>query len=186
MDKMVTSTVDSIENLIERKENIIDIGAGGGWISQEIQERKDTKNLLLDVISLNQTNLPLVIYDGEKIPFSDNEFDTALIICVLHHCKDPIKVLEEAKRVVKNKIIIIENFSTTNFGKFALRFKDALLNVGFCLLANSFKEIINLPFYFKTVSEWEEIFRSLNLKVSYKKEFHPKFSHHSVTFVVQK
>jgi ubiquinone/menaquinone biosynthesis C-methylase UbiE len=183
---MVNGTVDFLEDFIEEKEQIIDIGGGGGWISQELQKRKKTKNLILDVINLNQTDLRLVIYDGKNIPFDDNTFDTALLICVLHHCQDSLRVLEEAKRVVKNRIIIIEDISTSRFGGIALRFKDAITNICFCLLANSLKEITNLPFDFKTVPEWEKIFQDLNLKVIHKREFRPPMGHHSVAFVVQK
>lgn len=183
---MVRETVDSIEGFIADGENIIDIGGGGGWISQELQKRKKTKNLILDVISLNQTDLPLIIYDGKNIPFEDNAFDTALLVCVLHHCQDPVRVLEEAKRVVKNRIIVVENIAMNRFEDIALRLKDLILNIVFCLLANSLREITNLPFYFKTVSEWEKIFKDLNLKIIYKKEFRSPMSHHSVTFVVKK
>ena len=183
---MVKGTVDFLEEFIKEGEKIVDIGGGAGWISQELQIRKNTKNLILDVTNLNQTDLPLVIYDGKNMPFADNTFDVAFLICVLHHCEDPERVLREAKRVVKKKIIIIENIAKNPIGKFALCCKDAILNIGFSLLANSLKEIINLPFYFKTVPEWEQIFNNLNLKLTYKKEFHPPISHHSVAFVVQK
>ena len=183
---MVAETVDFLEGFIEERENIVDIGGGGGWISQELQKRKHTKNLILDVTNLNQTDLPLVIYDGKNMPFADNTFDSAFLICVLHHCSDPERVLKEAKRIVKNKIIIIENIAKNPIGRFVLCCKDAVLNIGFSLLANSLKEIINLPFYFKTVPEWERIFNNLNLELTYKKEFHPPISHHSVAFIIQK
>ena len=183
---MVEGTIEPIEDFIKPGESIIDIGGGGGWISQEIQRRKKTKNSILDVINLNQTDLPLIIYDGKNMPFKDNTFDTALLICVLHHCQDPLTVLKEAKRVVKNRIIIIENISTSRLGGIALRFKDAIANIALCLLANSLKDITNLPFYFKTIPEWEKIFKDLDLEIIYNKELRPPMSHHSVVFVVQK
>lgn len=183
---MVTRTVDFLEDFIREGEHIIDIGGGGGWISQELQARKKTKNLILDVINLNQTDLPLIIYDGKNMPFDNNTFDTAILVCVLHHCQDPSKVLEEAKRIVKNRIIIIEDISNGRFGGVALRCKDALVNIAFCLLANSLKEITNLPFYFKTIPEWEKTFKDLNLEVVYKKEFRPPINNHSVAFILQK
>ena len=183
---MVAETVDFLEGFISEEESIVDIGGGGGWISKEIQRRKNTKNLILDVTNLNQTDLPVTIYDGKNMPFTDNNFDTAFLICVLHHCEDPEKVLKEARRIVKKKVIIIENIAKNPLGRFALCCKDAFLNIGFSLLANSLKEIINLPFYFKTVPEWEKIFKKLDLKLVFKKEFHPPFSHHSVAFIVEK
>ncbi|MCX7928735.1 MAG: methionine biosynthesis protein MetW [Patescibacteria group bacterium] len=38
----------------------------------------------------------------------DKEFDYALIVCILYHSKDSIRVLDEAMRISK-RIIIIEN-----------------------------------------------------------------------------
>ncbi|OGZ17386.1 MAG: hypothetical protein A2Z78_01290 [Candidatus Nealsonbacteria bacterium RBG_13_36_15] len=180
-------TVDFLEVFVQEGEKIIDIGGGGGWISQELQKRKNTKNTLLDVIDLNQTDLPLIIYDGENMPFEDNAFDTALLICVLHHCQNPDEVLKEAKRIVRNKIIIIENISTSRFDRITLCIKDAITNIIFCFLVNSLKKITNLPFHFKTVSEWEEIFDKLDLKVVYKKDPLPSVkSVHGIAFIVQK
>ena len=184
--KITERAVDLIEDFIEEKERIIDIGAGGGWVSDEIQKRKKTKNLLLDVISLNQTDLPLVLYDGKNIPFDENSFDTALLICVLHHCQDPLRVLEEARRTVKKRIIIIEDIASTPLGKFFLKIKDSFLNIAFSLLACSLKEVINLPFNFKTIPEWEKTFENLKLKLVYKKEYSThKFSRYAL-FVVEK
>lgn len=186
IEKIKKRTVDLIEDFIGEKEKVIDIGAGGGWISDEIQKRKKTKNLLLDVINLNQTELPLTLYDGKNIPFDENNFDSALLICVLHHCQDPLKVLEEAKRTVKKRIIIIEDIASTPLGKVALKIKDSFLNIAFSLLACSLKEVINLPFNFKTIPEWEKTFENLNLKLVYKKEYSThKFSHYAL-FVVEK
>ena len=42
-----------------------------------------------------------VVYDGKKIPFSNNTFDKILLRCVLEHVKDPSSILEEASRVLK-------------------------------------------------------------------------------------
>lgn len=184
--KMTERTVDLIEDFIGEKEKIIDIGAGGGWISDEIQKRKNTKNLLLDVIGLNQTELPLILYDGKNIPFDQNSFDGALLICVLHHCQDPLKVLQETGRTVKKRIIIIEDIASTPLGKVALKIKDSFLNIAFSLLTCSLKEVINLPFNFKTIPEWEKTFKNLKLKLIYKKEYSThKFSRYAL-FVVEK
>ena len=88
---------------------------------------------------------------------------------------------------MKNRIIILENISTSRFSRITLCIKDAILNIVFCLLANALKEITNLPFHFKTIPEWEETFDKLNLKVVYKKEFPPSIkTNHGIAFIVQK
>ena len=39
--------------------------------------------------------------DAEKLPFSDNEFDVALSMCVLAHVNNPETVLQELRRVTR-------------------------------------------------------------------------------------
>jgi len=183
---MVLKAVNLAEDFIKEEEKILDIGAGGGWISEELQKRKKTSNTLLDVINLNQTDLPLIIYNGKDIPLEDNSFDSALLICVLHHCQNPERVLQEARRVVKDKIIIVENVPSNRFSRFAMCCEDVFLNLGFCMLGNSFKEIINLPFNFKKISGWKNLFEEIGLKVIHEKKFNQSLNVQSVGFVVQK
>lgn len=170
--------VNSFDEFIKKGEKILDVGAGGGWVTEEIQKRKNNKVTLLDVIDFNQTNLKLVLYNGEKIPFSNNSFDAVLLIYVLHHTKNPLKVLEEAKRVTKDRIIIFEDTFSSYFDKFFLCFRDVLTNLlGF--LVKPFKK--KVPFNFKEVPEWERIFEDFRLKVIFKN----KFSHQAL-FVLKK
>ena len=76
-------------------------------------------------------NLKPIIYDGSKLPFTTNEFDTALLICVLHHCgSNRVRVLKEAKRVAK-RVIIIEDTYRNLPEKAIVSFNDMLLNFEF-------------------------------------------------------
>jgi len=183
---MTVRIVDIFDEFIVQGERTLDIGAGGGWISNELKQRKNIKATLLDVINLNQTDFKLIIYDGKSMPFLANNFDTSLLICVLHHCQEPSEVLKEAARVTKNKIIIIEDVFNSSFGRFSLCFKDVVINLTFCLLTKLVREITNMPFNFKKTSEWEKIFEELNLKVIYKKKYYSFFKTQQVLFVIQK
>jgi len=46
-------------------------------------------------------NPPEVYGDASDLPFDSDRFDTVLCLCVLEHVVNPIRVLEECKRVVK-------------------------------------------------------------------------------------
>ena len=172
--KITEETIDTFIKFIGEDEKVLDIGAGAGWIAKSLQERKKARMTLLDVINLNQTNLPLILYDGRKMPFPENSFDTALLIHVLHHCDRPQEVLKETKRVVRDKIIIIEEAPSFWFDKIFLYFRDTVNNLFFCFLVSELKEITNLPFHFKKISEWQEILENLDLKIIHKKQF-PSF-----------
>ncbi|MFQ6049901.1 MAG: class I SAM-dependent methyltransferase [Candidatus Paceibacterales bacterium] len=169
--KSVTNrTLNHFDGCIGENEEILDIGAGCGWIGQCLRKKKNAQVTLLDVIDFNQTDLKLILYDGKKMPFLDNSFDVVLLICVLHHCDEPLEVLKEAKRVTKDRIIIIEDTFTFWFEKPFLYFLDTLINLVVGLfLTTPFSE--NMAFNFKKISEWKKIFSSLNLKLIYKKEW---------------
>ena len=115
-----------------------------------------------DKIDFNQTNLDLILYDGEKMPFPNNSFDTVLLICVLHHTEKPEAVLKEAKRVSRNKIIILEDTYNSFFSKTVLCFWDVITNLS-SFLIKPFGE--KMSFNFKKVSQWQKIFDELSLKI---------------------
>lgn len=155
------------ENFIPFGSKVLDIGAGRGFIAKDIAEKRKVDVTLLDVVNFNQTNLPFVLYNGETIPFSENSFDVSLLITVLHHCDEPENVLSEAIRVSKSRLIIIEDVYRSFWGKKYIIFLDTLFNLP-CLIKQPRE---NMPFNFKTESEWRTIFKNFNLKIVYQKRF---------------
>jgi len=149
--------IREILSYLKPNSKVLDIGSGSGIIAKQIEEKLGVKIALVDVVDKRRVNLPLTIYDGRKLPFENKTFDAALLIFVLHHAEDPAGVLAEAKRVVKDKIIIYEDIITRNpFDKI-----DSFLH-GF-----AFNKTWNLQneATFKSEAEWKEIFKKLNLKI---------------------
>lgn len=186
IDDMVVRTVDVFEKFINSGEKVLDIGSGGGWISRELKKRKDIGITLLDVTDFNQTDFKLIIYNGKEMPFTNNTFDTSFLICVLHHCQNPLEVLKEATRVTKDKVIIIEDVHNSAFSRVLLCLKDIITNLAFSFLTKLAREITNIPFNFKKIPEWEKAFKDLNLKVIHRKKYPSFFMAQQVLFVLQK
>lgn len=159
--------VNSFDEFVEKGKKVLDVGAGGGWISKEIQKRKNTDIALLDVTDFNQTDLKLTLYDGKKMPFSDNSFDVVLLNFVLHHSKNPLEILKEAKRVSRDKIVIFEDTYNSFFEKIILYFWDIISNLH-SFLIKPFKE--KMSFNFKKISQWKKIFEDFNLKIFFEKK----------------
>lgn len=160
--KRAERLVGSFERFLPEGQSVLDIGAGGGWNGERIQQRKKNNVALLDVINLNQTKLPLALYDGTTIPFPDNSFDTSLLLFVLHHCQNPAEVLKEAVRVSKKRIVIMED----TFGSWL----DRVLLCCYDTFANSPSFLVetygmNLPYNFRKAREWKEAFEHLGLKL---------------------
>ncbi|XOA42601.1 MAG: class I SAM-dependent methyltransferase [Candidatus Nealsonbacteria bacterium] len=182
IEKRTEKIVDYFENFINQGEKVLDIGAGGGWIAKEIKKRKNVNITLLDITDFNRTSLKLVLYDGEKIPFPDNNFDISLLIFTLHHCSEPLKILEEAKRVTRQKLFVIEDIPTSWLNKVFLYIWDIITNLPSLVKPPG----ENIFFNFKTIPEWQKIFKDFQLKLISQKMFQSnKLIHHGL-FVVRK
>lgn len=180
--KRTEKIVNTFDLFINQGEKILDIGAGGGWIGKEIQKRKKAEVTLLDITDFNQTDLKLVLYDGKNIPFPDNYFDTSLLIFTLHHCNYPLKVLEEAKRVTRKKIIIIEDVPTSWINKIFLYFWDVWTSLPSLIKPPG----ENIAFNFKKIFQWQKIFNDFQLKIVSQKEFQLNRLIRHILFVFQK
>lgn len=132
---------------------VLDVGAGRCYIAEEIGKKKNIEVTCLDVKNLSQTGRKVAVYNGKKMPFRNNEFDTTLISYVLHHCEEPIKVLKEAMRVTKGNIVIFEDTKPSAF----VNMMD--------FLSNKLRGV-ETPFKFRTEREWLSIFKKLNLKIA--------------------
>ncbi|NHJ39950.1 MAG: methyltransferase domain-containing protein [Asgard group archaeon] len=146
--------INRIIGYFRKSDRILDIGSGLGTISSKLLKRK--YNITpLDIRDISiYDNVKTIVYNGIDIPFMQNQFDTAFLLTVLHHTPNPKKILIEAKRVAK-RIIIIEDIYSNVFQKYITYFFDSLINFEF------FKH----PHSNKTDSEWQKLFRKLNLKL---------------------
>ena len=68
------------------KGKVLDVGMGSGSFSCLLkQEGHEVDGV--DVVDLSMyEDMKPVIYDGENLPFRNGEYDTALLMVVLHHC----------------------------------------------------------------------------------------------------
>ena len=180
--KRTQRIVNIFDKFIKEGEKILDIGAGGGWLAKEVQKRKNAEITLLDVIDFNRTNLKAVLYNGKKMPFPNNYFDTSLLIFTLHHCLNPLETLKEAKRVTKEKIIVIEDTPVSFFNKIFFWIWDIFTNLPSLIKPPG----ENIFFNFKTISEWQQVFNDFQLKTIFQKEFQSNKLIHHTLFVVKK
>lgn len=76
----------------------------------------DTSRPMLGIGEKNLESFPfqgrieLQVNDGHDLPYADHYFDSAMIIQVLEYSKEPVRMLQEAKRVLKpgGKLLIVD------------------------------------------------------------------------------
>lgn len=159
---------------LTKDEKIVDIGSGNGLVCFYLREQG------LNVTPLDVVNMPFdesvapVVYDGEKMPFQENEFDTALILTVLHHTDEPEAIIEETRRVAR-RIIIIEDIYRNPIQKYATFAMDWLVNLGY-----SYNPHTN-----KNDKGWRRTFKSLNLKLVHTQQWRVLLFFRQVVYVVE-
>ena len=154
--KRANKLTDRIHPYISKHEKILDVGCGTGFVSKILMEKTSAKITLLDVRKNPLcTHTPVTLYDGKKIPFPDNSFDSAFLIAVLHHCPKPLEVLNEAIRVTSNRLIIMEDLFTTRIEKWLTLVEDSIVNW----------EFRGHPHSNRREKEWLALFKEKNLSV---------------------
>ncbi len=137
-----------------KEDKILDIGSGNCALNL-LTQNAGFNITGLDVV--NKSAFPEVspiIYDGYNLPFEDNEFDVVQLITVLHHIKEPEKVVKEAVRVGK-KVIIMEDIYANVFQKYITFIADSINNW----------EFFGHPHTNKTDEGWKKVFEENNLKL---------------------
>ncbi len=163
--KNATWKEKEISLLLKKNEKILDYGCGDLMFARKLRDTNKTLKITgVDVVSAPSIKgITFVKYDGKKLPFKNNTFDTVVSVYVFHHCKDAEKAFEECVRVAKNRVIFIEAIAKNRFEILPMKFMDWLFNVWK-------PEPIPLTFQFRTLEEWKKTFKKLKLKVKLEKE----------------
>lgn len=104
---------------IDENDEVLELGSGLGILTEKISRKLKNGKISGIEISPDQlkkcppatNNLNFVQGDVHNLPFKDNSFDKVYCRYILEHVKDPLNVLLEAKRVLRNggEIFIQEN-----------------------------------------------------------------------------
>lgn len=151
---------------LNREELILDIGSANCTVA-ELLIKQNLKVYPLDIrdYSIVDTLSP-ILYDGERMPFRNDQFDTSLILFVLHHTFDPAKLLLEARRVSR-RVIVFEDIILSRTHKLLTSAADMLVNL----------EFYNQPHTNKRDDEWQAIFRELGFRV-----LHREYKYYGLVF----
>ena len=152
----------------------VDIGAGNGPVAFELINA-GINATAVDVANLSiLPEIPVTVYDGEKLPYANNHFDNALLLTVLHHTTDPVAVLKESARVAK-QVVIIEDVYKNVVQKYLTFGMDTLVNFGHS----------EMTYQNRSLEEWKLIFKDLNLEIIAEKQKRVLLIFRQATFVLK-
>ncbi len=167
--------LERLTKFYKQEDSILDIGSGNGGLNLLIKQAGfNIEGLDIAPKSVFKEITP-VIYDGQKIPFADNEFDVVQLITVLHHIKEPEQILKEAIRVGK-RVIVMEDIYESTFQKYITFVADSINNW----------EFIGHPHTNKTDTEWQQLFLEEKLEISEKEYYDFLYFFKQVTYVLDK
>ena len=140
---------------------VLDVGAGSGLIGETIEvffPGKTVTGVDIAPSALPNLRIPLVKFDGSRLPFADDSFDCALFCNVLHHVKPKVRagLLREALRVTRGgPLVIKDHLSATPLDGFRLWLLDVMGNAlrGAMISANYLGE-----------PQWEALLRELQCR----------------------
>jgi SAM-dependent methyltransferase len=148
--------VQHLNPYLKNVNNVLDLGASCGRLSSELSEKLPHIDIIgIDTHVQSTTFIPIIKYDGKKIPYPDNTFDCVMMIDVIHHIENPEIVLEEAKRITRKYILIKDHYWINKLDLALLKFADYIGNKPY---------EIDLPYHFLKIADWIELISNLNLK----------------------
>ncbi len=119
--------VSYLKPYLTKGDQVLDIGSGNGYVANQIINEIGCKITGVDIIDINKVGPVPIIYNGLKLPFTDKSFTTSLILFCLHHTNNKRELLQEAIRVTKSKIIVMEDFAENIY--------DKILNLWHCAVS---------------------------------------------------
>ena len=134
---------------------ILDVGCGNGFIAHHLSAMLGASTVGIDLSSSVAAPIDYRRYDGARFPAPDRSFDVVLLCYVLHHAQDVSVLLEEVRRVLRDRglMIIYEDIPETWWDK------------GVCWIHNQQWRARTGPCTFRLASEWEALFHSLGYEL---------------------
>jgi ubiquinone/menaquinone biosynthesis C-methylase UbiE len=167
-------------------QRILDYGAGTGLVSRWLAARVGVRPTLSDLVEYGnrRREFPFLKMDDPfRVPADDGSFDAVLLLFALHH--NPYeaqgKVLAEAARLTRGRLIVIEDTPLDRVDRVLNVFWDKLLNL---------RHGVPTPCTFRSVEEWLAMFMEHGMEAAHVETYRPRWptlmTYHHTLFVLDR
>jgi SAM-dependent methyltransferase len=131
--------------------SVLDLGAGEGFVGDRLA-RMGRSVVLAEIEPSFEVALPGLLFDGVRLPLGDGAVDTVVLSLVLHHAADPDRLMREALRVARLRVVITESTYRWRWERRLLELADRGVNRGRGRGPGRWREE---PLRFDTPQGWE-------------------------------
>jgi SAM-dependent methyltransferase len=165
---------ERLRSFLNQGQSVLEVGSGNGALSK-ILSANEMKLTALDIEDKTLFDeVSVQVYDGEKFPFEDKQFDVCQMITMLHHTTNAEQLIQESKRVAKH-IIIMEDVYENAFQKYITWVTDSVVNW----------EFYGHPHTNRTDAEWRALFERNGLTLKRVEYYRFLLFFKQVTYVLE-
>ncbi|MEM1158920.1 MAG: class I SAM-dependent methyltransferase [Verrucomicrobiota bacterium] len=133
--RRVRVLAELIQQYVDDGGMVLDVGCGSGALAYLLQQNSDRLGVNIRCLGLEKMPrgdepIRVLPYDGEAFPFADKSVDLVILADVLHHEKNPSKLLGECFRVGRKSVVIKDHKISGRFSYYRVCLLDWLANFG--------------------------------------------------------
>jgi SAM-dependent methyltransferase len=106
----IRELVRQITPHLQPDDQVLDVGCGFGTLGRAIMDSPNCPANLtvrgLERVKRGDELIPVDAYDGNEIPYENDSFDVVILADVLHHDRDPDRLIAQCKRISRRLLII--------------------------------------------------------------------------------
>jgi SAM-dependent methyltransferase len=150
LERRVVRLADLLVSYLPMNASVLDVGCGDGLLAARLlQLRPDLTIRGLDVLVREGTPITATAFDGVSLPVGDQSVDVVLMVDVLHHATEPVRLLAEARRVARTAVVIKDHLREGFGANATLRFMDWVGNARYG---------VALPYTYWSFQEWADMY----------------------------
>lgn len=116
MERRAGRLMDLVGPSLPTEGPVLDLGSGTGHLSARLEREMGIEVVTADVTDIHVVGRPPVLIADGELPFKAGTFSAALLFFMLGYPKDPTAVLEEAARVTRGPIIVVQTVNSGRIG----------------------------------------------------------------------
>lgn len=142
-----------LATLLPSGAHVLDVGCGDGQLGALLMQlRPDLTLEGVDVLVRSQTHIPVRWFDGQTLPIGSKGADVVLLVDVLHHCENPLALMQDCDRAARRAIVIKDHLADGMLAVPLLRFMDWVGNAG---------HGVALPYNYWRLQQWHDAWTGL-------------------------